>query len=123
MHRTVREAKSARTLTFADVAAEVGRSEVSTTAAILGQARRDPAEAEALVALLGFGPNVAAALQAHPMKGSLDAPVPVDPLIEVTQVHGTTIKALIHEKYGERIMSSIDFKLSIDRSRTPRATG
>ena len=63
------EAKGERALTFADVAAKVGRSEVWTTSAIFGQARMDTAEAEALVALLGLGPDVAAALQAHPMKG------------------------------------------------------
>ena len=84
----------------------------------------DPTEAEALVALLGLGPDVAAALQAHPMKGSLDSPVPVDPLLyllhEVTQVYGTTIKALIHEKFGEGIMSAIDFELSIDRIGDPK---
>lgn len=118
------EAKGERALTFADVAAKIGRSEVWTTSAIFGQARMDPSEAEALVALLGLGPDVAAALQAHPMKGSLDSPVPVDPLLyrfhEVTQVYGTTIKALIHEKFGEGIMSAIDFELSIDRIEDPK---
>jgi len=122
--KLIREAKGERALTFADVAAKVGRSEVWTTSAIFGQARMDPAEAEALVALLGLGPDVATALQAHPMKGSLDSPVPVDPLLyrfhEVTQVYGTTIKALIHEKFGEGIMSAIDFELSIDRIEDPK---
>lgn len=117
-------AKAATALTFADIATEVGRSEVWTTSAIFGQARMDPAEAEALVAALGLGPDVAAALQDHPLKGSLDGPVPVDPLLyrfhEVTQVYGTTIKALIHEKFGEGIMSAVDFELSIDRIEDPR---
>jgi len=58
------------------------------------------------------------------MKGSLDSPVPVDPLLyrfhEVTQVYGTTIKALIQEKFGEGIMSAIDFELSIDRIEDPK---
>jgi cyanate lyase len=53
------------------------------------------------------------------MKGSLDAAVPVDPLIycfhEITQVYGTTIKALIHEMFGDGIMSAIDFTLDIER--------
>lgn len=88
------EAKEARSTTFADIASKVGRSEVWTTSAIFGQARLDAAEAEALVAALGLGADVAAALQRHPTKGSLDGPVPVDPLLyrfqEVTQVYGTT---------------------------------
>ncbi len=58
------------------------------------------------------------------MRGSLDAAVAVDPLLyrfhEVTQVHGTTIKALIHEKLGDGIMSAIDFEVSIDRVEDPR---
>jgi len=118
------EAKGARALTFADIAAKVRQSEVWTTSAIFGQARMDPPEAEALVDLLGLGTDVAAALQAHPMKGSLDSPVPVDPLLyrfhEVTQVYGTTIKALIQEKFGDGIMSAIDFELSIDRIEDPK---
>ena len=81
-------------------------------------------EAGALVEVLGLGPDVAAALQDHPMRGSLDAAVPVDPLLyrfhEITQVYGTTIKALIHEKFGEGIMSAIDFELTIDRVEDPK---
>jgi cyanate lyase len=58
------------------------------------------------------------------MKGSLDATVPVDPLIyrfhEITQVYGTTIKALIHEMFGDGIMSAIDFTLDIERVPDPQ---
>jgi len=117
------EAKGEHVLTFADIAATVGRSEVWTTSAIFGQARMDAEEAGALVDLLGLGPDVATALRDHPLKGSLDGPVPVDPLLyrfhEVTQVYGTTIKALIHEKFGEGIMSAVDFELTIDRIQDP----
>ncbi|MGH8917490.1 MAG: cyanase, partial [Actinomycetes bacterium] len=113
--RVILEAKAEQALTFAGIASKVGRSEVWTASAILGQAQMDALEAHALVECLGLGPDVAAALQSHPMKGSLDGPVPVDPLLyrfhEVTQVYGTTIKALIHEKFGEGIMSAIDFEL------------
>ena len=118
------EAMGEHALTFADIAAKVGRSEVWTTSAIFGQARMDAEEAGALVDVLGLGPEVAAALQDHPQKGSLDGPVPVDPLLyrfhEVTQVYGTTIKALIHEKFGDGIMSAVDFDLSIDRIEDPK---
>ena len=117
-------AKAERGLSFADIASKVGRSEVWTAAAILGQARMDEAEATALVESLGLGPDVAAIMQEHPMRGSLDEPVPVDPLLyrfhEITQVYGTTIKALINEKFGEGIMSAIDFELSIDRVEDPK---
>ena len=118
------EAKAERSLTFADIAVKVGRSEVWTAAAALGQAQMDAEEAAALVEYLDLGPDVATALQDHPMRGSLDQAVPVDPLLyrfhEITQVYGTTIKALIHEKFGEGIMSAIDFELAIDRIEDPK---
>jgi cyanate lyase len=118
------DAKAERALTFADIASKVGRSEVWTASAIMGQAQMDAGEADALVALLGLGPDVATALQTHPLKGSLDGPVPVDPLLyrfhEITQIYGTTIKAVIHEKFGEGIMSAIDFEMSVDRIEDPK---
>ena len=39
---------------------------------------------------------------------------------EITQVFGTTLKALIEEERGDGIMSAIDFELSVDRVRDPR---
>lgn len=84
----------------------------------------DAEEAERLVKLLGLDDEVAEALQEFPMKGSLDATVPTDPLIyrlhEITQVYGTTIKALIHEKFGDGIMSAIDFHIDIQRIPDPK---
>ena len=117
-------AKAAKGLTFAEIAGKVGRHEVWTTAAIFGQAQMDGEEAGALVDLLGLGPEVAAALRDHPMRGSVGQAVPVDPLLyrfhEITQVYGTTLKALINEKFGEGIMSAIDFELEIDRVEDPK---
>jgi len=118
------DAKAAKGLTYAEIGGKIGRSEVWTAAAIMGQAQMDASEAQGLCDLLGLEPEVAATLQAHPMRGSLDSLVPVDPLIyrfyEVMQVYGTTIKAVINEKFGEGIMSAIDFELSIDRKEDPK---
>jgi cyanate lyase len=90
---------------------------VWVTAALMGQATMSAEEAHAAVQVLGLGPELAEALQQMPMKGSLDSSVPVDPLIyrfhEITQVYGTTIKALIHEMFGDGIMSAIDFEMDI----------
>ena len=81
-------------------------------------------EAEAATNVLGLGPFVAQALQQIPGKGSLDATVPVDPLIyrfhEITQVYGTTLKALIHEMFGDGIMSAIDFEMDIRKVADPK---
>jgi cyanate lyase len=117
-------AKHAKGLTFAAIAAAVGRHKVWVTAALLGQATMSADEAHAAVRVLGLGPEVAAALQEIPMKGSLDHTVPVDPLIyrfhEITQVYGTTIKALIHEMFGDGIMSAIDFEMDIQKVEDPK---
>jgi len=117
-------AKRAQGLTFAQIADAVGRHEVWVTAAIYGQAQMDADEAGRLVKLLGLDDEVAEALQEFPMKGSLDATVPTDPLIyrlhEITQVYGTTIKALIHEKFGDGIMSAIDFHIDLQRIADPK---
>jgi cyanate lyase len=117
-------AKHAKGLTFATIAEAVGRHKVWVTAALLGQATMSADEAQAAVQVLGLGPEVAAALQEMPMKGSLDHAVPVDPLIyrfhEITQVYGTTIKALIHEMFGDGIMSAIDFEMDIQKVEDPK---
>lgn len=117
-------AKKEKGLTWAAIAEKVGRDKVWVTSALLGQNSMDAAEAQAAVSVLGLGPDVAQALQEYPVKGSLDATVPVDPLIyrfhEVTQVYGTTLKELIHEEFGDGIMSAIDFELSVDRKADPK---
>jgi cyanate lyase len=122
------EAKQRQGLTFQALADKVGRHVVWTTAAVMGQATMDSAEAEAVCVLLDLDPgtatDVAAALQRIPMKGSLDSDIPVDPLIyrlhEITQVYGTTIKAVIHEQFGDGIMSAIDFEIDIERVPDPK---
>jgi cyanate lyase len=117
-------AKKAKGLTFADIAEAVGRHKVWVTAALLGQATMSVDEANAAARVLGLDPEVAEALQDMPTKGSLDSAVPVDPLIyrfhEITQVYGTTIKALIHEMFGDGIMSAIDFEMDIQKVEDPK---
>ena len=117
-------AKKAKCLTFAAIAEAVGRHQVWVTAALMGQATMSADEANAAAGVLGLDPEVAEALQDMPMKGSLDSAVPVDPLIyrfhEITQVYGTTIKALIHEMCGDGIMSAIDFEMDIQKVEDPK---
>jgi len=121
-------AKKQRGLTFEEIAKTVGRHKVWVTAALMGQATMSKEEAERAVSVLGLGEGkasaVAATLQEPPMKGSLDSTVPVDPLIyrfhEITQVYGTTIKAIIHEMFGDGIMSAIDFEIDIQKKEDPK---
>ena len=117
-HRIL-EAKDSKGFTFEKIAQAAGRSTVWTTAALLGQATMSKEESERTVESLGLGADVAEALRQIPLKGSLHETVPVDPLIyrfhEITQVYGTTLKALIHEMFGDGIMSAIDFTMDIER--------
>jgi len=117
-------AKQRKGLGFADIATAVGRHKVWVTAALLGQATMSADEASQAVGVLGLGPEVASALQEIPAKGSVGQAVPVDPLIyrfhEITQVYGTTIKAIIHEMFGDGIMSAIDFELDIQKKEDPK---
>src|SRR5205085_5533174 len=111
-------------LTYELFAAAVGRHKVWVTSALLGQATMSADEAQKAGAALGLGRDVAALLQEMPSKGSVGQTVPVDPLIyrfhEITQVYGTTIKALIHEMFGDGIMSAIDFEMDIQKKEDPK---
>jgi cyanate lyase len=117
-------AKKQKSLSFEALAKAVGRHKVWVTAALFGQATMSQEEAQKAVSILGLGPEVAAALQEIPTKGSVGQTVPVDPLIyrfhEITQVYGTTIKAVIHEMFGDGIMSAIDFELDIQKKEDPK---
>ncbi|TXL89885.1 cyanase [Streptomyces sp. IB2014 016-6] len=80
-------------------------------------------EAATAAALLELGDDAAPAFQLQPSRGTLDAAVPVDPTIyrlyEVVQVHGPTIKELIHGQCGDGIMSAINFRLDVRRVPDP----
>ena len=117
--QAILEAKRSKSISFEEIAHAVGRHKVWTTAALFGQATMTPEESERAVECLVLGQDVAEALQQIPLKGSLDEPVPVDPLIyrfyEIVNVYGTTFKELIHEEFGDGIMSAIDFDMTLER--------
>ena len=120
----VLQAKREKGLTFEAIAKAVGRHKVWVTAALLGQAPMSAEEAQKATAVLGLGADVAQLLQEIPSKGSVGQTVPVDPLIyrfhEITQVYGTTLKAIIHEMFGDGIMSAIDFELDVRKQEDPK---
>ncbi len=117
-------AKIAKGLKWADIAKKVGHSKEWTTSALLGQMALTDGQAEAVGKLLGLGKEAVALLQVPPYKGSLPTVVPTDPLIyrfyELVNVYGTTLKALIHEEFGDGIMSAIDFNMDIQRETDPK---
>jgi cyanate lyase len=121
----VQAAKTRLGVTWAQLAEAVAAPLVWTTAALLGQHPMNVAQAQAAASLLELDEDVAQALQAQPTRGALDAAVPVDPTIyrfyEVLQVYGPAIKELIHEQFGDGIMSAINFRLDV--KRVPDPTG
>ena len=119
----VRTAKARLKVTWAQLAEAVGRPLAWTTAALLGQHPMTADQADAAVSLLDLGDDVTEALMLQPTRGALDAPVPTDPTIyrfyEVLQVYGPTIKELIHEEFGDGIMSAVNFRLDVARAPDP----
>ena len=117
-------AKKAKGLSFADLEAALGLDEVWIASLFYGQATASPEEAEKLSALLALDPAVTAALQEFPTKGSLDPVIPTDPLIyrfyEIMQVYGMPLKDVIQEKFGDGIMSAIDFTIDVDKVEDPK---
>ena len=118
------EAKLRKGLKWADIAQTVGHSKEWTTAALLGQMTLTRDEAMQVGALLDLPEAAVALLQVVPYKGTLPTPVPTDPLIyrfyELIMVYGTSIKELIHEEFGDGIMSAIDFSMDIQREPDPK---
>ena len=116
--------KVAKGLKWSDVAREVGLSKEWVTAACLGQMTLTKAQAEKVGKIFGLPEPAVKLLQVVPYKGSLPTAVPTDPLIyrwyEIVNVYGTTIKELIHEEFGDGIMSAIDFKMDLQREPDPK---
>lgn len=117
-------AKVSKGLSWSEVAEVVGLSKEWTTAGCLGQMAFDKTQAEVVGKLFDLDEEAIKWLQEVPYKGSLPTAVPTDPLIyrwyEVVNVYGSTIKELIHEEFGDGIMSAIDFSMDIQREEDPK---
>jgi cyanate lyase len=117
------EKKIAKQLKWSQIAEVVGLSKEWTTAALLGQMTLTAEQAAKVGALLDLPAEAVTLLQVVPYKGSLPTAVPTDPLIyrfyELVNVYGTTFKELIHEEFGDGIMSAIDFKMDLQREPNP----
>ena len=117
------QAKVRNKMTWSKIAESIGQSKEWTTAAMLGQMTLTAKQAAVTQELFGLTDEETLWLQIVPYKGSLPTPVPTDPLIyrwyEIVSVYGSTIKELIHEEFGDGIMSAIDFKMDIQRQADP----
>jgi cyanate lyase len=117
-------AKVTKGLKWSDVAAKIGQSKEWVTAACLGQMTLTAEQAGVVAEIFGLSAEDQQWLMVVPYKGSLPTSVPTDPLIyrfyELVNVYGTTFKELIHEEFGDGIMSAIDFKMDLQREADPK---
>ncbi len=123
MTATILKAKKEQEITWDTLAEKTGLNPVCIAAACMGSASLDTTEAEAVVSLLNLDPIVKETLMEYPLKGDGQT-VPSDPLIyrlfEIAYVYGPSIKAVTHEKFGDGIMSAIDFTLDVDKVTDPK---
>ncbi|WP_041226093.1 cyanase [Crinalium epipsammum] len=116
-------AKKAKNVSFADLEKAVGRDEVWIAAVIYRQASASDEEASKLLLALGLDEELAQELGEYPVKG-LGPIVPTDPFIyrfyEIMQVYGMPLKAVIQDKFGDGIMSAIDFTLDVEKEEDPK---
>jgi len=116
-------AKKDKGLSFTDLEKILGRDEVWIASVIYRQSSASEEEASKLIDALGLGPIYIKELTECPLKG-LGPVVPTDPLVyrlyEIMQVYGMPLKAVIHEKFGDGIMSAIDFTLDVEKEEDPK---
>lgn len=123
MKEAILDAKMEKELTWAAIAEAAGLSPEYVCSACLGMNHLEKEQADAIVELLGLDAKISKMLQMFPHK-SWERTIPTDPVIyrwyEIVGVYGETIKELIHENFGDGIMSAIDFSLDIDKQEDPK---
>ncbi len=115
--------KKEQDLSWQAIADALGMSVVWTTSACLGMNSCTAEVADKLVKFLGLPEQAKSALMEYPTK-EWDKSVPQDPLVyrlyEVVGVYGNTLKEVIQEKFGDGIMSAIDFSMEVDKQQDPK---
>jgi cyanate lyase len=117
-------AKDRNAISYADLAAVVGRHRIWLASAMLGHAQLTEAEARALLQRLGLAADAdaIACLVQPPQRGGVAA-IPADPvlyrLFEIIHVHGPAIQAILQEEFGDGIMSAVDLEIDIQRLSDP----
>ena len=117
-------AKKKKGLSFSDLESILKRDEVWIASLFYGQSTASSEEADKIISTLNLDPEIKDDLMTPPVKGCLDPVVPTDPLIyrfyEIMQVYGVPLKDVIQEKFGDGIMSAIDFTLEVDKVEDPK---
>ena len=125
MSAAILSAKKAKGVSWASLSSSVGMSEMWIASCCYGENSMTQETAKKLCNALDLGADVEGALLEYPTKGnSLGKAIPTDPLIyrfyEIMQVYGASAKDVIHEKFGDGIMSAIDFKIDVSKEENPK---
>lgn len=123
MTSKILEAKYTKKVTWADLGSKTKLDPVCVAAACMGSASLTKTEADAVAETLGLDSEISEALMMFPLKGQGQL-VPSDPLIyrlyEIAYVYGSSVKEVVHEMFGDGIMSAIDFSLNVDKVEDPK---
>jgi cyanate lyase len=116
-------AKKAKGLSWESIAGELGLGTVWVTSACLGMNSMPEEVADKLCTLLELPAEASSAMMEYPTK-AWEMSVPQDPLIyrlyEIVGVYGDTLKEVIQEKFGDGIMSAIDFSMDVEKEDDPK---
>ncbi|OBJ84164.1 cyanase [Mycobacterium gordonae] len=114
-------ARLSKGLSWQQLADAIGRPLLWTTSALLGQHPIPADQGKVLVGMLGLDESAVPVLAAPPMRGGLPSAVPTDPTIyrfyEALQVYGGALKEVIHEQFGDGIMSAINFSVDLHKKQ------
>lgn len=123
MTEIIMAAKASKGVSWETIAEATGMSPVFITSCCLGMNSTPTDAAKKLCDLLALDNTVAKALEAYPTK-VWDQAVPTDPMVyrlyEVVGVYGETLKEVIQEKFGDGIMSAIDFTMDVEKEENPK---
>ena len=123
MTEIVLEAKKKSGMSWEEIAEKVGLGSVFVTSACLGMNSLKKEPAKKLSEVLNLSADITEALQEYPTK-EWDKTIPNDPLIyrlyEIVGVYGDTLKEVIQEKFGDGIMSAIDYSMTVDKEEDPK---
>lgn len=116
--KKLKEAKKEKGITYAELADKLGVNKIWLAAAIDGQQWVPEELAGKIAAELGVSKDDVDFLTEHPYKGYAD-PI-LYRLHEVFDSFGPAIKEVIHEIFGNCIMSAIDFTVDVSKREDPK---
>jgi len=115
---TIRAARTARGVSYDDLAKAIGTKDATYLAAVLhGQHRLNAEEAKKLAEAVGVSVDTAMVTTAMPLR--TDFPLTTDPfkyrLMELVGVYGDALRERCNELFGDGILSAIDCVVKLEK--------